>query len=455
MKYKFSIIILIIFSNTGFAQTWQSMGSGLDRTVRTIVADTINNILYAGGTFMTAGDDTVACLARWDSSGWSEMDGGGGVPNGLGGLFCHTVYALTMFKDTLYAIAGFSKYDVSAFSFAKWNGTTWDSIAPITGTCRGFYEHNDTLYILGENLATGNIYGDVILGWDGTNWFPVINETFDWGWVKTAKWYKGKLYIGGNFKTTSGIDDFAVWDGNTLQVAERDFSGGSTAIGELEIFQDKLYVAGVFEKINGDPGDNIALWDGENWSEIGGTTGNPWGTIIDLKIYNNYIFITGEFTSAGNITTSRIARWDGQQWCGYDEIFEGYVYDMAFYKDSLVISIPYGTIDGANYNRIAIRGDFDIVDTCGAILISNTTSLKKEVIEISIYPNPTQNQLTLSTAKPLDEIRIYNQLGQLIKQESRISSNQVSIDVSGFSSGIYVVQVRQGAVWQSERFVKE
>jgi len=76
-------------------------------------------------------------------------------------------------------------------------------------------------------------------------------------------------------------------------------------------------------------------------------------------------------------------------------------------------------------------------------------------INLSIFPNPTQNTLNLTTKKSLDEIRIYNQSGQLMWQENSISTNQVSIDVSGFSSGIYVVQVRQGEVWQSERFVKE
>jgi len=454
MKHIILIIGLISY-NVVLAQDWQSMGSGMDRTVRTIVADTINNILYAGGTFITAGSDSVGCLAQWDDSGWSDMDNGASSPNGLGGIFCHTVYAMTMFQGSLHTVAELSDYNTIDFSFAKWNGTTWDSIAPITGTCRGFYEHNDTLYILGENLATGNIYGDVILGWDGTDWFSVINEPFSWGWVKVAKWYKGKLYIGGNFETASGIDDFAVWDGNSLQVAERDFSGSVTGIGELEIFQDKLYVGGDFQKQFGDPGDNIAIWNGENWEDMPGTSGINYPSVLDLKIYNGYLYVVGAFPVAGDVTTSRIARWDGQQWCGYSNIFEGYVYDMAFYKDSLVVSIPYGTIDGVNHNRIAIRGDFDLVDTCGAILINNTNTLKKETIDISIFPNPTQNTLNLTTKKSLDVIRIYNQLGQLMWQESSISSNQVSIDVSGFSSGIYVVQVRQGEIWQSERFVKE
>jgi len=95
------------------------------------------------------------------------------------------------------------------------------------------------------------------------------------------------------------------------------------------------------------------------------------------------------------------------------------------------------------------------VDKLKYQLTTNTVSRQKPTLNMVLFPNPTQNQLILSTENPLDEIRIYNQLGQLMQQESSISTNQVSIDVSGFSSGIYVVQVRRGSVWQSERFVKE
>lgn len=111
-----------------------------------------------------------------------------------------------------------------------------------------------------------------------------------------------------------------------------------------------------------------------------------------------------------------------------------------------------GQIDiSATYRTVIIDTDMDNT----LYVPVSTNAIEQAKFGIKLHPNPTQNQLTISTEKPLDEIRIYNQLGQLMWQENSISSNQFSVDVSGFSSGIYVVQVRQGAVWQSERFVKE
>lgn len=59
---------------------------------------------------------------------------------------------------------------------------------------------------------------------------------------------------------------------------------------------------------------------------------------------------------------------------------------------------------------------------------------------ITVFPNPASTQLSISTKNeiPINEITIYNQLGQKVLHSSQISS---SIDVSKLSQGMYIIEV--------------
>jgi hypothetical protein len=433
----------------GKAQSWESMETGVNQPIRVMYSDTINNILYTGGTFMTAGSDTVGCLAQWDSTGWSSM-AGGGLTNGVIHSGCNTVFGLTKYQGYLHTMTTLSAYDHTML-LGRWNGTTWDSISAIEGLCRGFYEYGDTLYVLGEGLTVDSFTNENILGWNGTQWFSVINESFNFGWIKTAQWYKGKLYIGGGFETNTGIDDFAVWDGQNLQPVGGGFSGTFSAVGDMVVYQGDLYVGGDFSIAAGDPGNNIVRWDGNQWLDVDGGTGGPlYPSVLDMDIYHGYLYICGNFTTAGDIPAKRIARWDGEQWCGYDNDIEGYVFELEFHRDSMVIALGYGNIDGINHNLVAKWNGGDYVDTC-SILIDNTKEQINNHFLLKIFPNPTSETLQITTDSPVDEIQIYNSIGQQVWQGQGFRDNQVRVNVRDFSEGMYIVRVQQGDFWVSEQ----
>lgn len=62
----------------------------------------------------------------------------------------------------------------------------------------------------------------------------------------------------------------------------------------------------------------------------------------------------------------------------------------------------------------------------------------ENTIDIQLYPNPVHEQLyiDLSSDLVIEQVKIYNNLGQLIKQE--VSSR---IDVSNLTSGLYYVVI--------------
>lgn len=61
---------------------------------------------------------------------------------------------------------------------------------------------------------------------------------------------------------------------------------------------------------------------------------------------------------------------------------------------------------------------------------------------LKFYPNPTKNTLTLiNTISPIENIEVVNLQGQLLYQNKYSSQNNVTLDFSNFSNGVYIVNV--------------
>ena len=70
-------------------------------------------------------------------------------------------------------------------------------------------------------------------------------------------------------------------------------------------------------------------------------------------------------------------------------------------------------------------------------LVSGITENKIVENSVNIYPNPTTNQLNISSTFSIDKIEIYNQLGSLVFQ-----SNSTVNDISTLEMGIYFIRIK-------------
>ena len=72
----------------------------------------------------------------------------------------------------------------------------------------------------------------------------------------------------------------------------------------------------------------------------------------------------------------------------------------------------------------------------------NTAAVEEnETIDLSIYPNPAKDQLNLFSMQGLNSVKIYNNLGQQVSYEILNGIETYTLDLSGFSKGLYVVSV--------------
>jgi hypothetical protein len=59
---------------------------------------------------------------------------------------------------------------------------------------------------------------------------------------------------------------------------------------------------------------------------------------------------------------------------------------------------------------------------------------------ITIYPNPSNSEVNISSENIINSIEIFNSLGQRVYQ-SVVNSNTKTIDISSFVNGVYILGV--------------
>lgn len=74
--------------------------------------------------------------------------------------------------------------------------------------------------------------------------------------------------------------------------------------------------------------------------------------------------------------------------------------------------------------------------------------------DFSYYPNPVKDVLSISTASTVENIKVYNMLGQQVKETAPNSSNP-QINLSEFNSGVYLVSLEVEGNIQTFRVMKQ
>jgi len=130
-------------------------------------------------------------------------------------------------------------------------------------------------------------------------------------------------------------------------------------------------------------------------------------------------------------------------------------------EDMTIDLYPYdaGTDDGTDYNspnqdtnpQEAISSLQGVAPFSSEIIRTLTITLENVILgnndhqfskNIAIYPNPTSDFITISAKNStISTIEIYNILGKEILKVNTTNSNQLKIDLSDLSSGIYLIKI--------------
>ena len=313
----FILALLVTTTNVCFSQYWSSATPYDDPNESVLAIEVHNGEIYIGGAFSQVGGILASHIAKWDGTTWST------VGSGLSGYPSH----LHSSNGILYAIANGLLY--------YFDGTDWVNSNIPLATVFGISTY-------GSGIMISTNFG-VYVGSSSTYNLFAPNNLFT-----CFKEFNGELYGGGS----SGLFK---WDG----VVWQDVTGGNSAIpwwafqiNDLDVFDNKLVVAGFFSGIGGLTLSNIAFFDGTNYSEVGTNLANLViaGEFNDLEVYNNKLFATGSFFSSNY---RFVARFDSNDW----NIVDNYYFisgvtsgnDIEFYNSELYVGISGGTLGARNF----------------------------------------------------------------------------------------------------------
>ena len=245
-------------------------------------------------------------------------------------------------------------------------------------------------------------------------------------------YYKNELYL-------AGIGSIGLLKrvGNTWIKVGPGVKGDAW-INRLEVYQNNLYVAGYFQTPAGNIDNSLFYTNGTSYF---GTAGGVLpSNLFDLQEYRSELYACGQINYAGFQPVSRIAKWNGTQWYNTNLSFvspppniAGTPFAMEVYNGKLIIAGGFDAINGIPLYNIG-SVDFGPAGV-GVSTINQNAAVK-------LFPNPAQTQVRIELDKnaKLQEIRLFNAIGQLVLQQNATTEN--ILDVSKLAKGMYVVHVQ-------------
>lgn len=234
-----------------------------------------------------------------------------------------------------------------------------------------------------------------------------------------------EIYINDNQLTTVDVSGFSnlVW----LNVNDNNLTSinttGATALQYLNIYNNQLTNVDVSTNMGlftiGCYNNQITNLDlSNNINLLFVRLQNNELTYLDLRNGNNTSFISNSFNITGNPNLQCVK-----------------VEDVAY--------------SNANWTNKDTQTIYSTSENCGSLSVTDFTTFK-----LSIYPNPTSNNLNISSATNLDKAnyQIVDVLGKTVIS-GRLEYE--TINVSSLSNGIYFLKVSNNSATQTIKFIKK
>jgi hypothetical protein len=120
-----------------------------------------------------------------------------------------------------------------------------------------------------------------------------------------------------------------------------------------------------------------------------------------------------------------------------------------------VVGTPSEIIPATPGNGLA--WDLSAFKKSGALKVVVSTGLNDLSFNTRIYPNPFKNAIRLQLDQSVDEaqISVVSMLGELIYSNKFYNSNQINLNLSDLQKGMYLLHVKAGTNYSTQKIVKE
>jgi hypothetical protein len=127
------------------------------------------------------------------------------------------------------------------------------------------------------------------------------------------------------------------------------------------------------------------------------------------------------------------------------------------------VAVPISSMTGLTTKSNIAQLIFSSLPAGASIaFIDNVMFSKKSLVgigstkaeKVGIYPNPSNGTLNITTDKDIQNVVIYNSLGQVVFTQD-VNANEVKINISELPSGFYTVKTSINGVDSFNKIVKE
>ena len=120
----------------------------------------------------------------------------------------------------------------------------------------------------------------------------------------------------------------------------------------------------------------------------------------------------------------------------------------------IIIDPTDGLADQTVYIRVwEYSGNSVINFQVAAFSATLSTENFNQEVAFSYYPNPVNNNLTLSAQKEINNVSVYNMVGQEVYRSTPNTMTNV-VDMSGLQAGAYFVKVTVGNAIKTVKVIK-
>ncbi len=382
-----------------------------------------------------------------------------------------TVLDIEVFKGNLYAVGEFDSIGSHPIkNYAMWDGQDWQPL-PMTGKAEILRVFDDELIMAGNTGLFLPYIDRKMTKWDGLNWSLLSDSSISSPGnefpINALIEYRSELLIGGaffgfgstesrNFIKYNGsnfVKDSVLSEQNLCNVADLDVENETLILSGPCYNQIPPITRSIYTYLdslvntNIDLPGNLIVYAGNVFS------GNK---LLDLTSGTSTFFpISGSFSGAY-------------------KVFNGYLYTVGMtgrniqYLDSNLNIFPIGdTLPlGSEISAIEIFNDELVI--CGKFefpgepektsLVKHGNSLPSSIQEelssndFSIYPNPTSGLLFVNSNVILNDVKVFNLLGELVFQKYPFS-NEFEFDLSFLGPGIFLVYVSSDSSINTSKIV--
>lgn len=257
---------------------WSALGDGLTYVTTTGVVDAATvyalattdvgqfgqRLVYACGTFTTAGDSRAYYVAAWDGGRWSSV----AAPNN--NYNCRSMVA---HNGIVFVV-----YSGGSATVWSWDNYVWTTLSGFDGTplSLGIYQNELVVATYIPTGTPGYIYRRTNLSWS-------LLGQMDTGLVYAFSEHDGALIAAGSFSSIDGVQaaKIASWNGTAWSALGSGIDGDGLPYA-LATYAGKLVVGGNYKTVEGIAAGGLATWDGSAWFPVG--SGVNFGTVYSLLV---------------------------------------------------------------------------------------------------------------------------------------------------------------------------